>query len=110
MFQFSKEKLAEIEHNITYEFMQSKKIEQRRITKLKNESAESNMAQCQKELLSGKYDIKMDVHQPFHKKIANLSKEPVAYHLYKARHFENKHFFQDFGPSEDSNLRGLNSQ
>ena len=46
MFQFSKEKLAEIEQMVTYEFVQSKKIEQRRITKLKNESAESNMAQC----------------------------------------------------------------
>ena len=52
----------------------------------------------------------MDVKQPFAKKIANLSKEPVAYHLYKARHFENKKFFQDTGGNADgdNNLRGLN--
>jgi len=52
----------------------------------------------------------MDVKQSFQKRVENLSKEPVAYHLYKARHFDNKHFFQDFGANEDSNLRGLNSQ
>jgi len=60
-------------------------------------------------LLAGKYDIKIDFSQPYYKRIANLSQEPVAYHLYKARHFEKKAFFQNFAKGEDNNLRGLNS-
>ena len=44
-------------------------------------------------LQKGKYDIKMDVDQPYYKKIANLSKEPVAFCLYKSRHFEKKSFY-----------------
>ena len=95
---------------VKHEHKQSKRIEQQRATTLKNESAESNVAECQKELLAGKYDIKIDFKQPYYKRIANLSQEPVAYHLYKARHFERKAFFQNNVQGEENNLRGLNSQ
>ena len=36
--------------------------------------------------------------------------EPVAYHLYKARHFDRKDLFRNLGSGEEKNLRGLNTQ
>ena len=109
MFQFAKLRLQEIEKVVKEEFQDAQGYDQQRNTSLKNESAEADIAQCQKELLSGKYEINLDFARPYYKRITNLSMEPVAYHLYKARHFDRKDLFKNLGSGEEKNLRGLNT-
>jgi hypothetical protein len=40
-------------------------------------------------MLKGKYEIKLKKEMPYGQKIVKLSSEPVAFHLYKNRHFNH---------------------
>ena len=59
-----------------------------RVTKLKNEAAQFNIGSLQREMLQGNYTIMLDETLPYHKKIEKMANEPVAYQLFKKRHFE----------------------
>ena len=51
MFEFAKRRIKEIEDLVTKKYNDEKKIEQARVTKLKNSANQSNIGQVQKEML-----------------------------------------------------------
>ena len=52
-----------------------------------NEGAGKNAASVQKELLDGRYKIKLRDQMPYNEKIIKMAQEPVAFQLYKNRDF-----------------------
>lgn len=46
-----------------------------------------NLAEVQKELLHGRYDISINEDLPFNHKVIQMAQEPIAFHLYKNRDF-----------------------
>lgn len=87
MFEFAKRRIKEIEALVTKKYNEEKKIEQARVTRLKNSAIQSNIGQVQKEMLQGNYAIRLDARMAYHKKIVKMANEPVAFHLYKNRDF-----------------------
>jgi len=57
------------------------------VTKLDNEAAAKSVPEVQKELLDGRYKIKLRDELPYQQKIVKMAQEPVAFQLYKKRHF-----------------------
>ena len=57
------------------------------MTKLDNEGAAQTVPKVQKELLKGRYQIKIKDEMPYNEKILRMAQEPVAFHLYKNRDF-----------------------
>ena len=52
-------------------------------------------------MLQGQYDIKLDSKMKYNDKIVKMANEPVAFHLYKMRHFEPlKNTKGSFGPTD----------
>ena len=83
MFNFARLRIKEIEEWVRMCFQAEQQIEQQRVTKLENEAAARSNAEVQKELLSGRYRIRLRSETPYHQKIVKLAQEPVAFHLYK---------------------------
>lgn len=61
-----------------------------RVTSLHNEAAAKNVPEVQRELLEGRYNIELRTHVPYNQKIVQVAQEPVAFQLYKKRHFKSK--------------------
>ena len=87
MFNFAKKRIKEIEKWVEFCYMNDKAIDQQRITKLDNEGAAQTVPKIQKELLQGRYQIKLKDEMPYNEKILRIAQEPVAFHLYKNRDF-----------------------
>ena len=52
-------------------------------------------------MLQGQYDIKIDAKMPYNDKVVKMANEPVAFYLYKMRHFEPlKNRNKIFGPND----------
>lgn len=83
MFNFARLRIKEIEDWVKVCFDAEQQIEQQRVTKLENEAAARSNAEVQKELLSGRYRIRLRSETPYNQKIVKMAAEPVAYHLYK---------------------------
>ena len=47
-----------------------------------------NPAEVQKEMMRGNYQFNLNSSLPFSHNIVKLANEPVAFQLYKSRHFE----------------------
>lgn len=60
MFQFSKQRVKEIEHQVRELYFHDKKLENPSCTKLNNVSAQSDFHKMQKEMLDGNYKIQID--------------------------------------------------
>ncbi len=65
LFNFAKNRIKEIENWVKLCYEAEKQIEQARVTKLNNEAAGKNMASIQKELLEGRYKIKLKEDMPY---------------------------------------------
>ena len=88
MFEFSKRRLAEIEALVVGLYQEEKKIQQHRVTKMDNEAFSGNQAEMQREMMRGNYQFNLNSSLPFGHNIVKLANEPVAFQLYKYRHFE----------------------
>jgi hypothetical protein len=52
-------------------------------------------------MLCGRYDIRLNAKMPYPDKMVKIANEPVAFHLYKNRHFEQlKKTKGTFGPTD----------
>lgn len=51
-------------------------------------SCYANQAQEQREIMEGKYRLKMNPDIPYSKQVLNISSEPTAFIMYKNRHFK----------------------
>ena len=89
LFNFAKTRIKEIENWVSICFKAEKQIDQQRVTKLDNEAAAKSVPEVQKELLDGRYKIKLRDELPYRQKIVKMAQEPVAFQLYKKRHFYN---------------------
>ena len=87
LFNFAKTRIKEIERWVSICFKAEKQIDQQRVTKLDNEAAAKSIPEVQKELLDGRYKIKLRDELPYQQKIVKMAQEPVAFQLYKKRHF-----------------------
>lgn len=110
MFKFSKVRLKEIEELVERTYVASDNFHKRGVTKLLNLGAGQDPASIQKELLKGRYRIEFcNDTQPYNQKMNRVAQEPVAFHLYKNRHFEKIRNpiakEEDMGASNDEVLK-----
>lgn len=107
MFSYARHRLQEIEQQVTYMYNLERQFTQNRVTSLHNEAAAKNLPEVQRELLEGRYNIQLRMHVPFQQKIVQVAQEPVAFQLYKKRHFKSKIAEPDVKRSESpqGNLR-----
>ena len=88
MFQFSKKRIAEIEDLCARAVQMEKQFQAQRVTRLNNEGAGQSQGSIQRELLQGRYRMNIDKKMAYRAKMTRIAEEPIAYHLYKRRHFE----------------------
>jgi len=89
MFEFTKKRMAQLEHDILVKYRFEKGMKGLSVTKLDNEASVRNEAELQSEMLKGNYKINIKPGLPYANKIVKLAQEPVAYLLYKKRHFKS---------------------
>jgi hypothetical protein len=86
-FEFAKRKIISMETKIQQDFEFQQNMKGISVTKFKNLGSLANITEQQKELLQGNYEIKLNDSVPYPTKICKVASEPVAYQLYKKRHF-----------------------
>lgn len=60
---------------------------QKRVTQLDNQGAGVSAAGVQKELLKGRYSVKLQQEMPYNHKMIFMAQEPCSYQLFKKRDF-----------------------
>ena len=86
-FQFARQRVAQIEREVQRRCQTDASLRATRITRLENEGAAGNAADLQKELMRGQYSITLPDQSPYPFKVVLMAQEPVAFQLYKNRHF-----------------------